>query len=158
MPGVDQSALNETLMLVSTSCVPRNCHAQIPLINLLCDSGANPDAAIHAAALHGAREAVHALIARGARIDLPVAAALGRTEDARRQLPHADVEARHWPSLWLRISVTSRSSACCLTRAKIQTATIPSAVILIPPLCTGPPALVTKMSSASSSSAAQDWT
>ncbi|MFZ0638092.1 MAG: ankyrin repeat domain-containing protein [Candidatus Acidiferrales bacterium] len=93
--GVDQSALDETLMLVSTGCVPRQCHAQIPLINLLCDSGANPDAAIHAAALHGEREAVHALIERGARIDLPVAAALGRTEDARRLLPHADAEARH---------------------------------------------------------------
>jgi hypothetical protein len=93
--GVDQSALNEALMLVSTGCVPRKCHAQIPLINLLCDSGANPDAAIHSAALHGERAAVHALIERGARVDLPIAAALGRTEDARRLLPRAGAEARH---------------------------------------------------------------
>lgn len=93
--GAGLSSLNETLMLVSTGSVARESRAQVPLINLLCDHGADPDSAIHAAALHGEHEAVRALIARGARIDLPVTAALGRVEDARRLLPDADAESRH---------------------------------------------------------------
>ena len=93
--GVDQSALNETLMLVSTGSVPRECRKQLPLIDLLCDHGADPNSAIHATALHGELEAVNALLGRGARIDLPVAAALGRIEDARRLLPGASSEDRH---------------------------------------------------------------
>jgi Ankyrin repeats (3 copies) len=93
--GVEQSALNETLMLVSTGSVPRECGMQLPLIDLLCDHGADPDSAIHATALHGELEAVNALIRRGARMDLPVAAALGRVEEARRLLAGASSEDRH---------------------------------------------------------------
>jgi len=93
--GVEQSALNETLMLVSTGSVPRECGVQLPLIDLLCDHGADPNSAIHAAALHGEFEGVNALIGRGARIDLPVAAALGRVEEARRLLSAASSEDRH---------------------------------------------------------------
>jgi hypothetical protein len=93
--GVGQSALNETLMLVSTGSVPRECGKQLPLIDLLCDQGADPDSAIHSAALHGELEAVNALIRRGARMDLPVAAALGRIEEARRLLAGASSEDRH---------------------------------------------------------------
>lgn len=93
--GVEQTALNETLMLVSTGSVPRETGMQRPLIDLLCDHGADPNSAIHAAALHGELESVNALLGRGARIDLPVAAALGRIEEARRLLPDADSEDRH---------------------------------------------------------------
>src|SRR5467141_1064833 len=93
--GPSQSTLNETLMLVATGSVPRECRAQLPLIDLLCDYGADPNSAIQAAALHGELEAVNALIGRGARIDLPVAAALGRIEDFRRLLPVADSRNRH---------------------------------------------------------------
>ena len=93
--GVEQSALDETLMLVSTGRVPWECGLQLPLIDLLCDHGADPNSAIHAAALHGEFEAVNGLIGRGARIDLPVAAALGRVEDARGLLSAASSEDRH---------------------------------------------------------------
>jgi len=95
--GVEQSAVavNETLMLVSTGSVPRECGQQLPLIDLLCDRGADPNSAIHPAALHGEFDAVNALIRRGARIDLPVAAALGRIEDSRRLLAGASNEDRH---------------------------------------------------------------
>jgi hypothetical protein len=93
--GVEQSALDETLMLVSTGSVPQECGKQLPLIDLLCDHGADPDSAIHATAVHGELEALHALIGRGARIDLPVAAALGRIEEARHLLPRADSADRH---------------------------------------------------------------
>src|SRR6266436_10315972 len=51
--GPSQSAKNQTLMLVSTGSVPRECRAQLPLIDLLCDCGADPNSAIQAAALHG---------------------------------------------------------------------------------------------------------
>jgi ankyrin repeat protein len=40
-------------------------------------------------------QAVDALVAHGARMTLPLAAALGRTEDARRLLPKSDPEERH---------------------------------------------------------------
>jgi ankyrin repeat protein len=93
--GPSQSAQNETLMLVSTGSVARECRAQLPLIDLLCDYGADPNSSVQATALHGELEAVNALIRRGARIDLPVAAALGRVEDARRLLAGASSEDRH---------------------------------------------------------------
>jgi len=92
--GVEPSALNETLMLVSTGSVPRECRVQVPLIDLLCDQGADPNSAILAAALHHELESVNALIKCGAQIGLPVAAALGRLEDARRLLPAANPEDR----------------------------------------------------------------
>lgn len=92
-PGTE--AVKETLGLVATGRVPRECGVQIPLINLLCDHGADPDGALRASLSHGEFEAANALIARDARIDLPVAAALGRIEDARRLLSQAGPEDRH---------------------------------------------------------------
>jgi len=93
--GPAQSEINETLVLVATGSVPRECRMQLPLIDLLCDHGADPNSAIHAAALHGELEAVDSLIRRGARVDLPVAAALGHIDDFRRLLPIADADDRH---------------------------------------------------------------
>jgi hypothetical protein len=91
----EPAARNQALMLVSTGRVPRECGVQLPLINLLCDRGADPASAIHAAALHGEFAAVDALIHRGAPIDLPIAAALGRADDFNRLLPQANKQERH---------------------------------------------------------------
>jgi Ankyrin repeats (3 copies) len=93
--GAEPSALDETLMLIATGRVPRECHVQVSLIDLLCDRGADPGSALRAAVSHGEFEAVDALIRRGARIDLPVAAALGRLDDFRGLLPAARSEDRH---------------------------------------------------------------
>ncbi|HEY0795895.1 MAG TPA: ankyrin repeat domain-containing protein [Acidisarcina sp.] len=93
--GADRSALNETLMLVATGSVPRECDVQLPLIDLLCHRGADPDSALRGTALHGELEAVDALIQCGAGIDLPVAAALGRIDDFNRLHPAADGADRH---------------------------------------------------------------
>ena len=93
--GVEQPALNETLILVSTGSVAREGGKQLPLMDLLCDHGAEPKIALHAAALHSELEALNALIKRGAQIDLPVAAALGRLEEASRLLPDTTSEDRH---------------------------------------------------------------
>jgi ankyrin repeat protein len=94
--GANQSSQNEALMLVSTGSVPRECRVQLPLIDVLCDYGADPNRAVQAAALHGELDALNALIARGARIDLSVAAALGRIEDAGRLLADTKREDRHF--------------------------------------------------------------
>jgi len=93
--GVEPSALNETLMLVATGSVPRESGVQIPLIDLLCEHGADPDRAAEAAAVLFELKSVHALLARGARITLPLAAALGRVDEARALLPGADPQQRH---------------------------------------------------------------
>ena len=92
---MERSALNETLALVCSGRVSRECRLQLPLINLLCDYGADPDSAIQAAVVHGEFEAVNALIQRGARINLLVTAALGPTDDARRLIPRTDSKSRH---------------------------------------------------------------
>jgi ankyrin repeat protein len=93
--GPERSAINDTLGLVTTGRVPRESNVQLALIDLLCEHGADPNSAITAAAAHGEMQAVEALIARGARVDLAIAAALGRIEDAQRMLPAADGHQRH---------------------------------------------------------------
>ena len=91
----DRASIDSTLGLVCSGRVPRECGVQIPLIDLLCDYGADPDGAMLSALGHGEFEAVDALIRRGARVDLTVAAATQRIDDARRILPVADSENRH---------------------------------------------------------------
>ena len=93
--GPESSARNETLMLVSTGRVARECGVQLALMDLLCDHGADPASAIRAAALHGELAAVHALLDRGAPIDLPIAAALDRVDDCRRLIREASKDERH---------------------------------------------------------------
>ena len=93
--GVERAALNETLVLVATGSVARECGMQISLIDLLCEHGAEPEWAVEAAALHGEVEAMKRLVERGARVNLPVAAALGELEQFRGLLPQADRGERH---------------------------------------------------------------
>ena len=91
----DMSALDRTLGLVSSGRVPRECQVQIPLIDLLCDYGADPNAAMGEALGHGEFAAVDVLIRQGARFDLPTAAATGRTEEARKLLAATGGKERH---------------------------------------------------------------
>lgn len=93
--GADQSSRNEALMLVATGSVPRESGMQRKLIDLLCEYGADPNTAIRSAALHGELDSVRALLNRGARLNLPVAAALGLLDDARQLLPRTTPEDRH---------------------------------------------------------------
>lgn len=90
----DQSALNDALELVSTGCVPRECRLQVPLIDLLCTYGADPTSAVVGALAHWELEAVDALLRNGARLDLVIAAGLGRVEDFQRFLPASTGEER----------------------------------------------------------------
>ena len=88
--GVEQAALNETLGLVATGRVPRDCRVQVPLIDLLCDRGADPDSALQAAVAHSEMGSALALLRRGARMTLPVAAALSEANEFSEMLPSAD--------------------------------------------------------------------
>lgn len=65
------------------------------MIDLLCGYGADPNFAMSPALAHREFDAVNALIRNGARVDLPVAAGLGRAEESRRLLASANVDDRH---------------------------------------------------------------
>jgi hypothetical protein len=94
--GPEPAARNETLMLVATGSIPRECKVQIPLIETLCAYGADPNCALDPAALHGELESVHALIRLGAKMDLPILAALGKADDFLKHLPSSDPDKRHF--------------------------------------------------------------
>lgn len=94
--GLDQRSVDSTLALVCSGRVPRECGVQVPLIDLLCDAGANAHEAMLPALVHGEFAAVDALIRRGgADVTLVVAAATGRFDEARRALSAANSEDRH---------------------------------------------------------------
>jgi len=94
--GFTQCALDQALALVASSNIASKCGVQVPLIDLLCDYGADPNGATRTAAMYREFDGVKALIRRGARVDLVVAAALGRLEEIRRLLPSSSGEDRHW--------------------------------------------------------------
>jgi ankyrin repeat protein len=91
----NRRSIDMTLSLVCSGRVSRECEVQVPLIDLLCDYGAEPDGAMRPALAHGDWDAVGALIRRGARVDLIVAAATGRVAAARDALSVADRDQRH---------------------------------------------------------------
>jgi len=100
--GVERAEIEVTLSLVATSSVALATGKQDALIELLCDWGADPSSAIHAAILHAGAAAANTLIRRGAKVDLPVAA-LGSAENFRRMLPTATAAERH-----LALAVTAQ--------------------------------------------------
>jgi peptide-methionine (S)-S-oxide reductase len=93
--GPDLEQIHYTLALVSSGRIAREGNVQVPLIDLLCDYGAIPDRAIEAAVAHGEFAAVDGLLRRGAALDLPTAAALGRVADSRFLLASATSDERH---------------------------------------------------------------
>jgi ankyrin repeat protein len=90
----DDSSKNSTLALVSSSSIARECKSQIPLIELLCERGADPNVGRYDALSYGEFAAAEALIRLGADIDLPTAAATGRIDVVRAALPVSDGEER----------------------------------------------------------------
>jgi hypothetical protein len=96
----DRHSIDSTLMLVSSGRVPRECSVQVPLIDLLCDYGADPNGAMPSAAAHGEWEAIDALIRRGGRIDVDIAAAMGRIDEVRRMVGTVDAARRHRALAW----------------------------------------------------------
>ena len=93
--GPDEASRNETLMLVATGSVVRECKVQRPLIALLCSYGADPNSAIVDAAVLNEPDSVQALLEQGAKLNLPVAAALGQLHDCQRLLTGSSSNDRH---------------------------------------------------------------
>ena len=91
----DKAAIDSALGLVSSGRVARECGVQLSLINLLCDYGADPNAAMLSALVHGEFAAAEALLRHGAALRLPVATATGRIKDVSRLLPTGSSEERH---------------------------------------------------------------
>jgi Ankyrin repeats (3 copies) len=113
--GAEFSAINETLGLVATGRVVRECKVQLALIDLLCAYGADATSALHGAVSHGERDAVNALIRHGAKVDLPVAAALGNMDDVRRLLPSAPSRERH-----IALALASQSGEVEIVRSLLD--------------------------------------
>jgi len=93
--AADQSMINETLALVSSGCVARECGVQVPLIRLLCDYGGDHNGVVISALGHGEFEAVDVLIECGATMDLCIAAATNRLDEARRLTNTSDPKQKH---------------------------------------------------------------
>lgn len=91
----NNEALNQTLALVCSGRLSRECGVQIDLIDLLCDTGAEPVVAMLPALTHGEWGAVGALIRRGAPISLAVASATGDAATSRDTFEAADPKERH---------------------------------------------------------------
>ena len=93
--GPERSAINDTLGLVASGWVSRECKVQLPLLEVLCRYGADPNSALETATVHGEFEAVHQLIRLGAKPGLSVVAGIGDSGEFYRQLPTADAAERH---------------------------------------------------------------
>lgn len=85
----DRAALDSALSLVASSAVARESGVQPSLIAVLCEYGADTNAATVAPLLYGEFDAVQQLLEQGAPVTLPVAAALGCDDDVRRLLTRA---------------------------------------------------------------------
>jgi hypothetical protein len=101
--GADKAARDETLMLVATGIVARECKMTRELIALLCEYGADPDKAIRPAVILDEHDAVLALMDQGAKMDVVVAAALGRADEFGRKLKTATADDR-----WLALAVAAQ--------------------------------------------------
>ena len=93
-----------TMSMLVSSSPPAEAGVQVPLVDALIDQGAAVEgrgsgdwvSPLMTALAFGFRDAALALVRRGARVTtLAAAAGLGRVDDARRLLPHADGADRH---------------------------------------------------------------
>ncbi|MEL6572542.1 MAG: ankyrin repeat domain-containing protein [Pseudomonadota bacterium] len=105
----NQRALNETLMLAASGRVCREAGVQTPLLKLLCDHGAEPVAGMYSALAHDEFAAARVLIACGAPMDLPTAAALGEVETVSGLVTGAKTDDRQ---LALSLAANAGRIAC----------------------------------------------
>jgi hypothetical protein len=91
-----------TMSMLVSSEHPAKAGLQAALAELLLDHGAalegagtNWSATVRTALTFGYRDTAEALVRRGAPVDLPAAAGLGRAADVARLLPAADPATRH---------------------------------------------------------------
>ena len=92
--GATKSDLTDTLGLVATGRIPRENRVQVPLIDLLCQHGAEVQS-LTPVLTHGEFEAAEAMLRHGGQVTLPVAAAFGWLPQFESLLPAASAEDRH---------------------------------------------------------------
>jgi Ankyrin repeats (3 copies) len=92
--GPESSSVNDTLGLVASGRVARECGVQLALIEALCRYGADPNQALATALLHGEFQAVNQLVRSGAQPDLAVYAATGDDERFLLHLPASNSSQR----------------------------------------------------------------
>jgi Ankyrin repeats (3 copies) len=119
--GAEKAARDETLMLIATGSVARECRMKSALIALLCEYGADPDKAIRPAAILDEHDAVLALIDQGARVDVVVAAALGRVDEFEHLVKTATADDR-----WLALAVAAQFGHAEIVRALLDAGEDPS--------------------------------
>lgn len=90
----DRDAVNSALALVASSSVARHASVKKALLELLCEYGADPNAALLEPLLYGEFDAAETLLARGATMTLTAAAALGRDDDVRELASFTNNEDR----------------------------------------------------------------
>lgn len=90
----NKAALDSTLALTASGRVAREQGAQEPLLDMLCEYGADPNFGLLAALAHAEFAAARRLIALGAKLDLPAAAALGQAEEVKSLLTSATADQR----------------------------------------------------------------
>jgi hypothetical protein len=95
--GVEDTAIDDTLALVVTGRIVRECGYQVALIDLLCDYGADPSSSLPLAFKAGreAHEAFNALLRRGAMMSFSLLPALNQLSKIRELLPKATSAERH---------------------------------------------------------------
>ena len=118
--GPSMAARNETLMLVATGSVARECGKTGELIALLCSYGSEAQTAMRAAAIHGEHDAVRALIEQGAQVDVVVAAALGLQAEFERLVGSAKAEDRQ-----LALAVAAQFGRAEIVRVLLAAGEVP---------------------------------
>jgi hypothetical protein len=148
-------------MLVSSGH-PAQAGLQAPLIELLLDSGAAIEGRgsrtwgtpLVTALAFMMMDAAEVLAKRGARIELPAAAGLGRMDEAARLMPRRAIARCRWR----RSMVIRRSWGSCSMPARIPIASIRKAATRTRHRCTRPCSAAMRRWYASWSRAARGWT
>jgi len=91
--GAPREAINKTLGLAASGCVPRECGVQTELLELLVRNGADLTAGLESAISEGEWNAAKTLLRLGARLGLQAAAGLGKRASLKKLLSSStDVE------------------------------------------------------------------
>jgi ankyrin repeat protein len=84
--GAAHEAINKTLTLAASGCVPRECGVQTELLELLVRNGADATGGLNAAIDEGEWNAAETLLRLGAQFGLKASAGLGRAERLKEML------------------------------------------------------------------------
>jgi len=122
--AADREAVTSALDLAASSRVARECGVQQDLIAVLCEYGGDAASALLSPALYGEFEAVEDLLAHGAGMTLPAAAALGRSDDVRSLLPQAGGEERR-----LALALAAQHAREAAVRLILEAGTDPNGFI-----------------------------